>query len=62
MIENASAKSFEIIMGRAGTGKTCHCLESIAEKMRGEPLGAPLIIIVPEHETYRVERELCDFM
>lgn len=62
MIAAKSAKNFEIIMGRAGTGKTYHCLEEIAVKMRGEPLGAPLIIIVPEHETYRVEKELCDLM
>ncbi len=62
MIAAKSEKNFEIIMGRAGTGKTYHCLEEIAVKMRGEPLGAPLIIIVPEHETYRVEKELCDLM
>ena len=62
MLEGKSEKSFEIIMGRAGTGKTYSCLSEMAEKMRGEPLGAPLIIIVPEHETYRVEKELCDLM
>ena len=47
MLEGKSEKSFEIIMGRAGTGKTYSCLSEMAEKMRGEPLGAPLIIIVP---------------
>lgn len=62
MSKDTRAGFFEIISGRAGTGKTYRCLKEIADKMRGEPLGAPLIIIVPEHETYRVERELCHLM
>lgn len=62
MSKDTKAGFFEIISGRAGTGKTYQCLKEIADKMRGEPLGAPLIIIVPEHETYRVERELCRLM
>ena len=52
----------EIIMGRAGSGKTYCCLSAMAEKMKSAPLSNPLFIIVPEHETYRVERSLAEFM
>ena len=48
----------EIIMGRAGSGKTYRCLSAMAEKMKSAPLSNPLFIIVPELETYRVERSL----
>ncbi|MBS4021919.1 MAG: helicase-exonuclease AddAB subunit AddB [Dethiobacter sp.] len=46
------------ILGRAGSGKTRFCLESIAKQERHAPLGPPLIFIVPEQATFQMEKEL----
>lgn len=48
----------EFIIGRAGTGKSRACLEDICERLQESPLGASLILLCPEHETYKAEREL----
>ncbi|MBR6267181.1 MAG: helicase-exonuclease AddAB subunit AddB [Selenomonadaceae bacterium] len=48
----------EFIVGRAGTGKTHACLEAMKKSMEKNPLGPALILLVPEHMTYRMEREL----
>ncbi|MBR2214883.1 MAG: helicase-exonuclease AddAB subunit AddB [Selenomonadaceae bacterium] len=48
----------EIILGRGGTGKTAYCLQSIAAKLKASPMGKPLILLVPEHMTYKLEKEL----
>lgn len=50
--------SIDFIIGRAGTGKTYTCYEEIRQKIEKEPLGRPLILLVPEHRTYVAEREL----
>ncbi|WP_346353167.1 helicase-exonuclease AddAB subunit AddB [Azotosporobacter soli] len=47
-----------IVMGRAGAGKTERCLEEIRERLRREPQGYPLLLILPEHATFQVEKEL----
>jgi ATP-dependent helicase/nuclease subunit B len=46
------------ILGRAGSGKTTACLDSIANISHNEPVGPPLIFLVPEQATFQVEREL----
>lgn len=48
----------EFILGRAGTGKSRECLTKILERVDDDPLGAPLLLIVPEHMTYQAERSL----
>ena len=48
----------EFIVGRAGTGKTEACLSAMQEKMEQEPMGPALILLVPEHMTYKLERRL----
>ena len=48
----------EFIIGRAGTGKTTHCLNSIKQNLHTNPQGNPLIILVPDHMTFAIEREL----
>lgn len=50
--------SLTIIMGRAGTGKTEYCLDGIKRKLRQNPKGKPLILLVPEQATFQLEREL----
>jgi len=47
-----------LLLGRAGTGKTSRCLEEIAAELRREPLGPPLLLIVPAQATFNMEREL----
>ena len=48
----------DFIIGRSGTGKTHACLAAMKAKMEQEPLGPALILLLPEHMTYKVEREL----
>ncbi len=52
----------EFIVGRAGTGKTNACLSALREEMEARPLGPSLILLVPEHMTYQMERELAASM
>lgn len=46
------------ILGRAGYGKTWHCLDEIKARLAESPDGRPLIFIVPEQATYEIERAL----
>ena len=52
------AATIDFIIGRAGTGKTEACLSAMHERIERDPLGAPLIMLLPEHMTYKAEREL----
>lgn len=49
--------NFQYIIGKAGSGKTHHCLEQIASELKkgGE---APLLFLVPEQQTYESEVRL----
>lgn len=53
--------SITMYYGRAGSGKTQAVYERIKEIIRDCP-GEPIILLVPEPATYRVERELAEFM
>ncbi|MEG2212480.1 MAG: hypothetical protein RRY35_01130, partial [Clostridiales bacterium] len=46
------------ILGPAGSGKTAYCLESMAAAMARQPLGMPLVLVVPEQATFIHERQL----
>lgn len=50
--------SLRFIFGRAGTGKSTHCLEEIRQEIQSDPLGAPLILLVPEQATHQMEMSL----
>lgn len=51
--------SLRFILGRAGSGKTTHCLENIREKLRASNQeGHDLILLVPEQATFQMEMEL----
>lgn len=50
----------DFIIGRAGTGKTRACLEAMRERLQENPLGPALILLLPEHMTFKVERELAE--
>lgn len=48
----------QFILGRAGAGKTKHCLDAVLDELNHCPEGSPLIILVPEQATFQVERTL----
>lgn len=50
--------SIQFILGRAGTGKSTYCLNEIIEENKKDPLGAPLILLVPEQSTHQMEINL----
>ena len=48
----------QFILGRSGSGKTYHCLESLRERLTREPQGPPLLLLVPEQATFQMEQAL----
>lgn len=48
----------QFILGRAGTGKTATIVNQIVDQMESDPLGPPLIYIVPEQATFQAEYTL----
>ena len=50
--------SVRFVLGRAGAGKTHHCLESIRAELKDNPLGPALILLVPEQAAAQMERTL----
>lgn len=48
----------QFVIGRAGTGKTHHCLEAITGACREDPVGPPVIYLVPEQASYQAEKAL----
>ena len=51
--------SVRFIIGRAGAGKTHHCLSAVREKLLANPLDGPrLILLVPEQASLQTERAL----
>jgi ATP-dependent helicase/nuclease subunit B len=51
--------SVRFIIGRAGTGKTHHCLHAIRQRLRESPVDGPkLIFLVPEQASQQMERAI----
>lgn len=47
------------LFGRAGSGKTHHCLQAIREQLQVDPVNGPsLILFIPEQATVQAERML----
>jgi ATP-dependent helicase/nuclease subunit B len=46
------------VLGRAGSGKTRRCFQSIAKALRDDPLGPPIFWILPRQATFNAERDL----
>lgn len=53
-----AARTFEFWLGRAGSGKTWACLDSIAGHLIERPRGEPLLFLVPEQATASMEYAL----
>lgn len=47
-----------IITGRAGVGKTTLIQKEIAETLKASPIGEPIIVIVPDQQSYSMEYDL----
>lgn len=41
-----------LIEGGAGSGKSYLCLQELAARQKAEPLGKPLLLLVPEQATF----------
>lgn len=50
--------SVEMIIGRAGTGKTFSCLQQMKKILQTSPLDTKIIFLLPAYQTYRAELEL----
>lgn len=50
--------ALRFVLGRAGSGKTHHCLMSIAAELARGADGPALVLLVPEQATFQVERSL----
>lgn len=50
--------TLQIRLGRSGSGKTSRILDEIRAKMQQDPLGPPLLLIVPEQSTFQTEYAL----
>jgi len=49
------------VIGRAGTGKTFHCVEAVRNGLREDPIhGAQLILLVPEQAALQMERAILE--
>ncbi len=49
------------IIGRAGSGKTHHCLEAIRDRLRHDPVdGYRLVLLVPEQASLQMERAILE--
>ncbi|MNX18681.1 ATP-dependent helicase/deoxyribonuclease subunit B [compost metagenome] len=50
--------SLQFIIGRSGSGKSSLVLEQVRTRLREDPSGPPIIILVPEQGTFQIERAL----
>jgi ATP-dependent helicase/nuclease subunit B len=50
--------ALQFLLGRSGSGKTEYCLNAIRQTLQHEPLGPPIIYIVPEQMTFQSEYAL----
>ncbi|MFD2617138.1 helicase-exonuclease AddAB subunit AddB [Terrilactibacillus laevilacticus] len=50
--------SLRCILGSPGTGKTTYCHEEIIKKLKENPMGKPLVLLVPEQMTFSTEYSL----
>ncbi|MBH5318142.1 helicase-exonuclease AddAB subunit AddB [Paenibacillus sp. GSMTC-2017] len=48
----------QIVIGRSGAGKTSFCHNEVRERLKREPDGPPLVMLVPEQATFQTEYTL----
>ncbi|MBB6729720.1 helicase-exonuclease AddAB subunit AddB [Cohnella sp. CBP 2801] len=47
--------TLRLLIGRSGSGKTRYCLDEIRQRLKEDPEGPPLILLVPEQATFQAE-------
>ncbi|MBO7746474.1 helicase-exonuclease AddAB subunit AddB [Paenibacillus sp. MWE-103] len=50
--------ALRFVLGRSGAGKTHHCLSAITSRIKEQPDGPPLVMLVPEQATFQTEYAL----
>lgn len=50
--------SVQFLIGRAGTGKTTYMIQQIQKKLKDQPIGTPIIYLVPDQMTFLSEYKL----
>lgn len=50
--------ALQLVLGRAGAGKTAYCLTAMRERLRRSPSGPALLLLVPEQATFQAEHAL----
>jgi ATP-dependent helicase/nuclease subunit B len=50
--------SLQFIIGRSGSGKSEYCLNAVRDRLRADPDGAPIVLLVPEQASYLAEYAL----
>ncbi|MGB2987195.1 MAG: hypothetical protein WBE26_15100, partial [Phycisphaerae bacterium] len=54
-----SIMAVRFVIGRAGSGKTYHCLEAVRERLQRDPVDGPrLVFLVPEQASLQMERAI----
>jgi ATP-dependent helicase/nuclease subunit B len=48
----------QFIIGRSGSGKSEYCLNAIRERLKADPDGEPIVLLVPEQASYLAEYAL----
>ncbi len=48
------------LLGPAGSGKTCRCLDEIRQELLANPAGPPLVMLAPRQATFQLERQLLE--
>ncbi|WP_458414390.1 helicase-exonuclease AddAB subunit AddB [Schinkia sp. CFF1] len=50
--------SLRFVLGRAGSGKSTFLVNEVVEKLKEDPLGPPIIYLVPDQMTFQIEYQL----
>ena len=58
MCQRGDLMSIRFVIGRAGSGKSSFCLDEIRQRLRLDPQGNQLILLVPEQATFLAEHAL----
>ena len=53
--------TLKLLYGRAGSGKTKYCLAEINNNLLNAQAETPLILLVPEHTVFKIEKELAQY-
>lgn len=53
--------TLKLLYGRAGSGKTKYCLDEINNNLLNVQAETSLILLVPEHTVFKIEKELAQY-